>query len=230
MILGLLGLFLHGYILYAGIFTPEGMNLGFFNALSLVCWLIVLLLLVASLGKPVESLGIAIFPFAAIAILLEISFPSKHIMASTGPWQLQIHILISIMAYSMFTLAMAQALLLAVQDRHLHNRKPGGFVRMLPPLQTMESLLFQMIGIGFVLLSIGLISGFFFLEDIFAKHLAHKTVLSIIAWVIFAILLWGRFRFGWRGRKAIRWTLGGFVTLMLAYFGSKLVLELVLGR
>jgi ABC-type uncharacterized transport system permease subunit len=94
----------------------------------------------------------------------------------------------------------------------------------------MEGLMFEMIGIGFALLTLALLTGVLFLEDIFAQHLVHKTVLSICAWGVFAILLWGRWRFGWRGRTAIRWTVGGFVFLMLAYFGSKLVLELILGR
>ena len=87
-----------------------------------------------------------------------------------------------------------------------------------------------MIGSGFALLSAGLLTGIFFLEDIFAQHLVHKTVLSIVAWLVFGILLWGRWRFGWRGRTAIRWTLSGFVVLLLAYFGSKFVLELILQR
>ena len=121
-------------------------------------------------------------------------------------------------------------ILLAIQDRHLHNRQPGGFIRALPPLQVMEALLFQMIGVGYVLLTLALLTGILFLEDIFAQHLVHKTVLSIIAWLVFGILLWGRWHFGWRGRVAIRWTIGGFIFLMLAYFGSKFVLELILNR
>ena len=92
----------------------------------------------------------------------------------------------------------------------------------------MESLLFQMIATGFALLTLALVTGFLFLEDIFAQHLVHKTTLSIIAWFVFGILLWGRWRFGWRGQTALRWTIGGFIFLMLAYFGSKFVLELVL--
>ena len=94
----------------------------------------------------------------------------------------------------------------------------------------METLLFQMIGAGFILLSVTLFSGFLFLQDLFAQHVAHKTVLSLIAWCVFAMLLWGRWRFGWRGQTAIRWTLSGFVFLVLAFFGSKLVLELILQR
>jgi ABC-type uncharacterized transport system permease subunit len=94
----------------------------------------------------------------------------------------------------------------------------------------MEALLFELIAVGFFLLSLALVSGFAFLEDMFAQHLVHKTLLSVVSWLVFAGLLWGRFRFGWRGRTAIRGTLTGFVLLMLAYFGSKLVLELILHR
>ena len=112
----------------------------------------------------------------------------------------------------------------------MRHRQPGGFLRGIPPLTAIESLLFQMIGAGFVLLSITLFSGLLFLKDIFAQHLVHKTVLSFIAWGVFGVLLWGRWRFGWRGRTAIRWTLSGFAFLALAYFGSKLVLELILQR
>ena len=101
---------------------------------------------------------------------------------------------------------------------------------MLPPLQVQESLLFQLIGIGFFMLSLSLVSGVIFIDDIFAQHLVHKTALSLVAWVVFGVLLWGRWRHGWRGRTAIRWSLAGAVVLALAYFGSKLVLELVLGR
>jgi len=137
-------------------------------------------------------------------------------------------IVLSIMAYSLFAIAAVQAILLAIQDHQLRNRRPGGIIRALPPLQTMEDLLMQLILAGFILLTLALLSGFFFLEDIFAQHLVHKTVLSIAAWLVFATLLWGRWKFGWRGRTAIRWTLGGYIALMLAYFGSKLVLELLL--
>ena len=125
---------------------------------------------------------------------------------------------------------MLQALLLAVQERHLHNRQPGGFVRALPPLQTMESLLFEMITAGMILLTIALATGFLFLENMFAQQLGHKTILSIMAWCVFATLLYGRYKFGWRGRKALKWTLAGFIVLLLAYFGQKAVIELILQR
>ena len=184
----------------------------------------------ASLFEPVENLGIPVFMLAALSIALLLVNPEQHLLTGTASWQLEAHILTSLLAYSILGLAVIQSILLAVQDRHLHNRQPGGFIRALPPLQVMESLLFQMIATGYALLTLALVTGILFLEDIFAQHLVHKTVLSIIAWLVFGILLWGRWRFGWRGRVAIRWTIGGFVFLMLAYFGSKFVLELVLNR
>jgi ABC-type uncharacterized transport system permease subunit len=228
--IGLLGSALHTLILYHEVVTPQGLNLGFFNAGSLVAWSVILVLLLSALTKPVENLGIVLLPFAAIAIILELRFPEHYILGEPASWGLGIHVLVSLLAYSLLTLASMQAILLAVQDHHLHSRHPGGFVRALPPLQTMETLLFELIGVGFFLLSLALVSGFVFLENMFAQHLVHKTVLSVVSWIVFAGLLWGRFRFGWRGRTAIRGTLVGFAFLLLAYFGTKAVVELILHR
>ncbi|MCU7876056.1 MAG: cytochrome c biogenesis protein CcsA [Candidatus Thiodiazotropha sp. (ex Lucinoma borealis)] len=227
--LGFIGVVLHAIPHYQNLLSASGINMGIFNALSLIAWTITLLLLISSLSKPVENLGIVIMPIAAIAIFLESRYQTVHFLTDQLSSGLTIHILVSMLAYSLFTLASVQAVLLAIQDHHLRQRHPGGFIRALPPLQTMESLLFEMIAVGFVLLSLALLSGFAFLENMFEQHLAHKTVLSIIAWVVFGTLLWGRYRFGWRGQKALIWTLSGFVVLMLAYFGSKVVIELILG-
>jgi len=224
---GLGAVILHAMALYPELVTGQGFNLGFFNAASLTALLTVALLLLVATWQPVESLGIPLLPVAATTLALAATYPSQHALSATS-WQLDIHILFSVLAYSMFVLAAVQAVLLAIQERHLRNRQPGGFIRALPPLQIMETMLFQMIGTGFALLTIALLTGFFFLEDIFAQQLVHKTSLSIAAWIIFGVLLWGRWRFGWRGRTAIRWTLSGFILLVLAYFGSKLVLELIL--
>lgn len=230
VILGFSAVFLHTFILAQSIIEPEGINLGFFNALSLSGWLIALVLLVSAIFRPVENLGIFLLPFAALTVILALVFPSERIVADSGQWYLELHILFSILAYSLLALAAVQAILLAIQNQRLRSRQPGGFVRGIPPLTAMEAMLFQMIGTGFILLSLALLSGLIFLEDIFAQNLVHKTVLSITAWCVFGILLWGRRRFGWRGRKAVRWTLAGFAVLALAYFGSKLVLELLLNR
>lgn len=230
LMLGLAGVGLHTVVLYQNLFVVSGLNLSFFNALSLLTWLIAVLVLLAALFQPVENLGIAVLPLAAMALSLEIAFPSTHAIVENLPATLRLHIAISVLSYSLLSIAAGQAILLAVQNRHLHNKRPGGFIRALPPLETMESLLFQMIAVGFVLQSISLLTGMIYLENMFAQHLVHKTVLSIAAWLVFATLLIGRWRFGWRGRKAIRWTLSGFVTLLLAYLGSKWVLEILLQR
>ena len=228
--LGFAGLLLHGLFLYQELFTDGGVNLGFFKAVSLAAWTVAGLLLVSALSKPVENLAILALPLAALTVLLDLRFPGSHMLSEDGGWALRIHVLSSMLAYSLLTLASAQAILLAVQDDHLRRHHPGGFIRALPPLQTMESLLFEMISVGFAMLSVALATGFIYLEDMFAQHLVHKTALSLVAWTTFAVLLWGRYRFGWRGRKAIRWTLVGFAVLMLAYFGSKAVIELILRR
>ncbi len=228
--LGLGAVILHAALLYHHIITQGGLSLGIFNAASLIGWLMALLLLLTATRQPVENLGIVLLPLAAVTLGLDRIFTSEHLLHSANPWELDAHILISVLAYSLLSIAALQAILLAIQDHHLRNRHPGGFIRVLPPLQTMEILLFRMISIGFVMLSLALLSGIIFLKDIFAQHLAHKTILSIIAWLVFAILLWGHQRYGWRGRIAIRYTLTGFTLLMLAYFGTKMVFELVLHR
>lgn len=228
ILVGLIGVLMHGYHLYQGILADGGVNLGFFGASSLIAWTILLLLMVSSLSKPVENLAISLMPLAALAIILEMHFPTSTLLSASANWSLKIHVLISLLAYSLLTMASVQAILLAIQDHYLHHRHPGGFIRAFPPLQTMEALLFEMISLGYVLLTIALITGFLFMDNMFAQHLVHKTLLSITAWIVFGMLLWGRYKFGWRGQKALIWTLTGFVVLMLAYFGSKFVVELLL--
>ena len=228
--LGLIAAVLHGVLLSNDLFVAEGINLGVFNSISLIAMLIAFTLLIAAFSNPVENLGILLLPFAALAILLSQLYPIQHTLLIAQASELRTHIILSIIAYSLLTIAAVQALVLAFQDRHIRNRKPGGFIRALPPLQTMESLLFQMITFGFIVHSLSLVTGIMFLEDMFAQHLAHKTVLSVIAWLVFATLLWGRWRFGWRGATAIRWTLGGFSSLALSYVGSKWVMEIILER
>lgn len=230
LVLGTAGMLAHTFVLYQEVLVPPGINLGFFTALSLASWTVVMLLLLSSLSKPVENLGILLFPVAALTVYLDLRFPSLHLLRQEAGWALKLHVLTSMLAYSLLTLASVQAVLLAIQDRHLRQRHPGGFIRTLPPLQTMEILLFEMIGAGFALLTLALLSGFVFLEDMFAQHLVHKTVLSILGWLLFGALLIGRFRYGWRGRTALIWTLSGYLVLILAYFGSKAVLELILKR
>ncbi|MEM7563704.1 MAG: cytochrome c biogenesis protein CcsA [Pseudomonadota bacterium] len=223
----MLALICQAYALKIQILQPGGLNLGFFIAFSLIAWLISIQIIISSFYRRIESLGIVIFPVSGLASLLAGLGLSDQLISTTGS-AIQGHIMISIIAYSLITLGAFHAGLLAYQDRAIREHQPGGFVRFLPPLHDMETLLFQFLAFGFVCLSISLLTGFFYLEDIFAQHLVHKTVLSIVAWLILGILLFGRFQYGWRGIRAIRWTLASFVFLMLAFFGSKLVLEFIL--
>jgi len=224
------GIVFHGLALLPNIATHSGFDLGFSNALSLVALILVALLFVSAPRRPAEVLGIFVMPLAIVSLLFDQFFPEHGVALPLNQPGIQIHILVSLLAYSVLMLSALQAIILAIQDHHLHRHRPGGLIRALPPLRDTEQLLFQLIALGFVLLSLSLASGFFFLDDLFAQHLVHKTILSLTAWAIFAILLWGRWRFGWRGRTALRWTLAGFVVLMLAYFGTKLVLEIILQR
>ncbi|MGE0080753.1 MAG: inner membrane protein YpjD [Thiohalomonadaceae bacterium] len=230
LVLWFAGLAVHLPSLYADILTPAGLHLAFFNVLALAMDVIALVLLATAVVRPVENLGVFVLPMAALTAIVRMLAPVNGSPIGYANPGLQAHILLSILAYSLFAIAAVQALLLAIQHQHLRNRHPGGFIRALPPLDTMEQLLFQMIAVGYVLLTLALASGALYLHDIFAQHLVHKTVLSIFAWLLFSVLLWGRRYFGWRGRTAVRLTLSGFVVLMLAYFGSKFVLELLLGQ
>lgn len=205
-------------------------NFSFLSVSSLAGLGIALVLLLAALTKPVDKLGVIIFPLSALLIALKLLLPEAAHTLKIHAWQMSAHILVSMLAYSFLNIAALQALLLALQDWHLRRRRAKGLIRSLPPLQTMEKLLFQLIAVGLALLSLSLLSGLLFVDNLFAQHLVHKTVLSMLAWLVFAILLAGRAIHGWRGQTAIRWTLGGFAALMLAYFGSKIVLEWILNR
>ena len=209
------------------IYQPEGLNLSFFIALSLITWLVSILILLSTYFRRIESLGIVVFPISGLASVLATQTGSAQLI-ETASSAIQGHILISVVAYSLITLSALQATLLAYQDHAIRSHHPGGLTRFLPPLHDMESLLFVFLGFGFACLSISLLSGFIFLDDIFAQQLVHKTVLSIAAWFILGTLMFGRFQFGWRGKTAIRWTISAFLFLMLAFFGSKLVLEFIL--
>jgi len=225
-----LAVFLHFSYIFNIFLQQNSLNFSLFNTASIISSLVAFLLLLASLTKPVEKLGLAIFPLAIITLLSTLIFPDRELIVQINNWQMSVHILSSIIAFSLLNIAALQAIMLAIQEHQLRNHPPRKFIQTLPSLQTMESLLFQMIGAGLLFLTLSLVSGFIFIEDLFAQHLAHKTVLSIVAWISFSGLLLGRIKYGWRGQTAVKWTLTGFIFLLLAYFGSKLVLELILQR
>ncbi len=229
--LGLGAVVLHAALLYTGLWTGSGLNLALTPAFSLIAWVVAVLYLAASLVRPVDNLGVLILPITGLTLLIEWLWPG-HMSLPLTPSVSAAHIIISVLAYSLLCLAAVQSLMLLMQERHLHGKHPGGFIRALPPMQTMENVMFQLIGLGFILLTFTLVSGLFFSEEIFGRPLkfTHHMILAVLAWIVYAILLVGRWRLGWRGRQAIHWTLGGFVLLLLGYFGSKFVLEVLLKR
>lgn len=222
------GLLLHTGVLLQLLWQPGGLAIGWTEALALFAWQSALLLWMLSLRQPLRPLGLGLYPLAAILLLIATLWPSAPV-AVEGGGLVRVHILLSLLSAGLLTLAAVQAALLAAQEHWLHRHQAPALMRRLPPILTMERLLFQMVALGFALLSAALLSGLAFIDDWLAQHLAHKTVLSVAAWLIFGGLLWGRWQFGLRGRAATRWALAGYGVLILAYFGSKWVLEIMLG-
>jgi len=225
-LLGLLGLCSHTLALYIVLHQPNGINLSFFSISSLISWLVTSIVLLSSLRQNIDNLFIGVFPMAAIAALATLVTGVGEGKVYTGG--VIAHILLSILAYSIFTVATLQAILLSRQIVALKQHHTRGLVSSLPPLQTMECLLFEMVWTGLVLLTASMVTGFIFFDDLFAQHLVHKTAFSICAWCLYATLLFGRISFGWRSNTAVRWTIASFITLALGFFGSKLVIELLM--
>lgn len=186
-----------------------------------------LLLLLSSVRKPLRNLMLGLFPLAALAVLISITVPGSYPPQQIGPG-IASHILLSILAYSFFTIAALQAAFLAFQNYQLRHRHAASVIRRFPPLQDMETFLFELLWVGQVLLALGILTGFLFVDDMWAQGLPHKTFFSILAWLVFAVLLWGRHVLGWRGNTAIKGTLTGFLFLILGFYGSKFVLEFIL--
>ena len=216
----------HGATLYPLTVTGAGINLGLFPAASLVSWIVVALALTAAMLRPVASLTVVVLPFAAVLIALSLTYTSENLVRETPG--LAMHIALSLVAYSLFAIATVQAIYLMVAEQRLKRHQP--VIGFLPPLPVMEATLFQLTGVAFVLLSLGLITGSFYVDDVRAQHLSHKIVFSMLAWCVFISILWGRHYRHWRGRKASKYVIGGFVSLAVGFFGSKVALELILER
>ena len=197
------------------------------TVLALTAAIVVTITLLGAMRLPLSHLFVVVFPAGAICVVLGSTLPST-LEPREIPWGLVVHVLLSALAYATLTLAACQALILAWQDRVLRHRRSLRALQGLPPLTHMEELLFQFVWLGLALLSAAIASGFLFLSNLFGQQVVHHTVLSMSSWVVFALLLWGRHALGWRGPTAIRWTLGGFALLVLGYFGSKLMLEIIL--
>lgn len=205
-----------------------GPDMHFFAALSLVGLGMALLTTLFAANGRMRALGVIVFPLAAASVAGYAAY--GHVRSEMLDWRLQLHAWCALLAYATLAIAALLALLLWVQERALRRREFHGWLRALPPLTELESLLFRTIAVGFVLLTATLLTGVLFVSDLFAQHLVHKTVLSLLSWLAFGALLAGRQRYGWRGATAVRWTLAAMTLLVLAFFGSKFVLELVLHR
>jgi len=204
-------------------------SIGVLEAISLLAWTLAVLACLISIERQNRVLGAILLGSAALGAA--VTGAGRTFAEATAPgWELTAHILLSMAAAALLFAAAVTALLLVFLDRRLRTRRIADLPSVLPPLDAMEKVMFRLIGAGFVLLTLSLFTGFVFVTNLFAQHLIHKTVLSLIAWAIFGALLIGRIRFGWRGRSAISWTVSGFCVLTLAYFGAKFVLEDVLGR
>ncbi|WP_420466543.1 cytochrome C assembly family protein [Panacagrimonas sp.] len=225
-----LALALHFAALALGLVHQGSLRIGVTEAASLFAWQSAVLLWLFALREPIAVNGTAIYPLAAVFAVWAALVPSPISQVRVSDWQVTVHVLLSLLSAGLLTLAAVQSVALAIQDRLLHRHRVPPTGARLPPLQTMERVLFQLIAVGFALLSLTLLTGLWFVHDWMAQHLAHKTVLSVSAWMIFGVLLWGRWRYGWRGRTAIRWALAGYATLVVAYFGSKAILEQIFGN
>jgi len=220
------GVCAHAVAAFLVMSRPDGIDFGLLAMGSLVTLVLTAFVLVASTFQPVENLLMLTTPLAAVTVVASVMFPDRTIAHAIAR-DLLAHVFLSILAYTMLALAACQAIALALQERLIKGHRALSVIRVLPPIQTMESLLFQQIWVGFVLLTLSLGSGALFLPDAFSGP---HAVLSSASWIIFLLLLIGRHAFGWRGATATRWTLTGFALLLVAYFGSKFVLQILLGR
>lgn len=227
----LVGLVLHALVLSGDMYTPMGMNYDVFALLSFTSGLMLLLSIIYSTYRPIIALNLIGIPVAAIGLILGFSFTQPAKVIAQNSLGLDIHIILSLSAYAVLLMATIQAVILRFQDRELKKKqKRRVWVNLLPSYQDMESLLFDMLMTGFILLTLALSFGFFTIDNFFAQHLAHKTAFSIVSWLVYGALLIGHWKFGWRGQKAVRFTLLGFGLLALGFIGSKFVLEMLLNK
>ncbi len=207
-----------------------GIDLHFFAALSWVGLALAIATGLLALRRDFGVLGVFVLPLAALTLALDAGYGHPAVSSSVTDWRIALHAWMALLAYATLTVSALIAVCVWLQDRALRTRRFSPLSRHLPPLTLTEQLLFRLIAAGFVLLTLTILTGALFVEDMMAQHLAHKTVLTLLSWLVFGVLLYGRWRHGWRGPRAVRFTLWGFGLLVLAFFGTKFVLELVLQR
>ncbi len=225
-----LGWLTHGYALCTAVFRVPELALSATNTASLMGWAIATIAIGIAVRRSRFDLISACLLIAAGVAAVITHDSTRDIALSESGWELITHIMLAVIAYALMTIGAALAVALSLLDRRLRAHRPLGLLSSLPSVEALESGMFQALIVGFVLLSFALFSGFIFVENLFAQHLAHKVILSCIAWLILAILLFGRWRFGWRGQTAAKWAISGYVLLLLAYFGVRIVLEVFLQR
>ncbi len=221
----------HGGVLWHDMLDGNMLHFGLAIALSLTLWLAMLMYFVESFLTRIDSLlALAMLPATICAFPPAILPGTLHVRVDG--WAFRLHFVVAMLAYSLFTLAALHAVMMAVAERQLHHAQLNSRISGLPPLLTLENLLFRLIGVAFVFLTLTVGSGVLFSEQVFGKPLTftHKIIFTIASWLLFGILLAGRHLRGWRGRVAQRWTLAGFVCLFLAYAGTRFVLEVLLHR
>lgn len=231
LVLCVIGVALHGIAVWHAIDTPAGRDANFVNMLSLAAFLIMGTLVVTAVAWTRASEACIIAgPGAALCLALQWLLPVDALILGQISLTVRLHIVSSLLAYSLLSIAAINALMLAAQDYALRHPRLVRRLEFLPPLAVIETIMFRLILAGWLLLSLSLASGLVFVDNLFAQHLVHKSTLSVLSWLLFGLLLLGRWRLGWRGRRAVRWTLIAMAVLALAYFGSKLVLEVLLDR
>jgi ABC-type uncharacterized transport system permease subunit len=230
LILAALGVALHAGALWFSMQTQGDLDVNFINMVSLAALLITATLVSTAAATRTTETCIIALPGSAAAVALEWLVPIAPLALGDLTVTARLHIVSSLLAYSVLSIAALNALVLAAQEYALRRPKMIQRLDFLPPLAVIESILFKLILAGWMLLTLSLASGFMFVDNLFAQHLVHKSALSLLSWILFGLLLLGRWRLGWRGRRAVRWTLIAMTVLALAYFGSKLVLEIVLDR
>lgn len=222
--------FLHASALFHVMATPAGWDVNFIHTLSLAALMIVAVLLVTIPWSQTLETGIIAFPGAALCLALQWLLSPDPLILTQLSIMLEAHVFASLLAYSLLSIAAINALMLAAQDYALRHPRPLRQLELLPPLAVIERVMFRLITAGWAILTVSLLTGLVFVDNLFDQHLVHKTTLSLLSWVLFAALLAGRLWLGWRGRRAVNWTLAAMGVLILAYFGSKLVLEVFLDR
>lgn len=227
LLTGLAAVMAHTLSAWTLIYRSDGYHFGILEISTLIFAAISLLALLSSARKPLGNLILGVFPCAIVVIALSLMFESRYPAQQINAG-IATHILFSVIAYSFFTLAALQAAFLAFQNYQLRHKHAASVIKRFPPLQDMEKLLFELLWAAQVLLSIAILAGFVFVEDLRAQGLPHKMFFSLLAWLVFAVLLWGRHQLGWRGNTAIKGTLTGFGFLLLGFYGSKFVLEYIL--